>query len=83
MVNGQAAETYDDPIKALDSSYKNKIYDEQLVPTVITENSNLYNITDQFVDFLQKKIKENPSEYLWTHNRFKYKDLYSKFNQKS
>lgn len=61
---------------------KRGYYSFEIFP-VITENSNLYNITDQFVDFLQKKIKENPSEYLWTHNRFKYKDLYSKFNQKS
>ena len=47
---------------------------------VVKENSDPYNITDQFINFLQNKIKESPSEYFWTHNRFKYKDLYAKFN---
>ena len=61
---------------------KRGYYSFEIFP-IITKNSSLYNITDQFVDFLQEKIRENPSEYLWTHNRFKYKDLYSKFNQKS
>ena len=39
-----------------------------------------YDITNQFVEFIEKQIREHPSEYLWTHNRFKYKDLYGKFN---
>ena len=29
-------------------------------------------ITNLFFDKLEKQIKQNPSEYLWTHNRFKY-----------
>ena len=29
-------------------------------------------ITDLFFDRLEKQIRKNPSEYLWTHNRFKY-----------
>ena len=30
-----------------------------------------YEITDQFTEELESLIKENPSHYLWTHNRFK------------
>ena len=29
-------------------------------------------ITNLFFDRLEKQIKQNPSEYLWSHNRFKY-----------
>ena len=58
---------------------KRGYYTFEIFP-VVKENSDPYNITDQFVDFLQNKIKESPSEYFWTHNRFKYKDLYTKFN---
>jgi KDO2-lipid IV(A) lauroyltransferase len=58
---------------------KRGYYSFEIFP-VIKENSNPYNITDQFIEFVQNKIKESPSEYLWTHNRFKYKDLYDKFN---
>ena len=58
---------------------KRGYYSFEIFP-VTKENSDPYNITNQFIDFLQKKIRENPSEYFWTHNRFKYKDLYSKFN---
>jgi len=38
-----------------------------------------YDITNQFVEFIEKQIREHPSEYLWTHNRFKHKDLYGEF----
>lgn len=30
-----------------------------------------YGITDKFTEELESLIKENPSHYLWTHNRFK------------
>ena len=30
-----------------------------------------YEITDQFTEELESLIKEDPSHYLWTHNRFK------------
>jgi KDO2-lipid IV(A) lauroyltransferase len=30
-----------------------------------------YEITDQFTEELESLIMENPSHYLWTHNRFK------------
>ncbi|PIT90748.1 MAG: 2,3-bisphosphoglycerate-independent phosphoglycerate mutase [Candidatus Komeilibacteria bacterium CG10_big_fil_rev_8_21_14_0_10_41_13] len=38
MTLGESEKKYDDPIKALDESYQNRVYDEQFVPTVITEN---------------------------------------------
>ena len=44
---------------------------------VITENPNSfenYQLTDIYVDKLEKMIRQNPAYYLWTHNRFKHKD---------
>ncbi len=33
-----------------------------------------YEITDRFIDLLEKQIQEKPEYYLWTHNRFKHKN---------
>lgn len=38
MVEGVSDETYTDPIAAIRASYSRGIYDEELVPTVITQN---------------------------------------------
>lgn len=38
MVNGESAEKFEDPIKAVQASYDKKVYDEEFVPTVIVEN---------------------------------------------
>lgn len=38
MVDGQSDQTFDDPIKAIESSYNNKVYDEEFVPTVIIDD---------------------------------------------
>ncbi|NIP32412.1 2,3-bisphosphoglycerate-independent phosphoglycerate mutase [Candidatus Saccharibacteria bacterium] len=37
MVLGQSDEAFDDPIKAIEASYSNEVYDEEFVPTVITK----------------------------------------------
>ena len=37
MTKGEAANKYDDPLEAIKDSYNKKIYDEEFVPTVITE----------------------------------------------
>lgn len=34
-----------------------------------------YEITDQFTALLEAQIRENPVNYLWTHNRFKHRTL--------
>jgi len=39
MVDGQAAQTFADPLEAISSSYNNKIYDEEMVPVVIAINN--------------------------------------------
>jgi 2,3-bisphosphoglycerate-independent phosphoglycerate mutase len=39
MTLGESDEYFSDPLKAIDSSYKNKIFDEEFVPTVITEKN--------------------------------------------
>lgn len=37
IVNGVSDKTSEDPVEAIEASYKAKVYDEELVPTVITE----------------------------------------------
>jgi 2,3-bisphosphoglycerate-independent phosphoglycerate mutase len=39
MVEGKAEVSFNDPLKAIEASYVNKVYDEEFVPTVITENN--------------------------------------------
>jgi len=39
-------------------------------PKSLKENE----LTDLFTEKLEAQIKKDPSQYLWTHNRFKYKD---------
>ncbi|MBU1036662.1 2,3-bisphosphoglycerate-independent phosphoglycerate mutase [Patescibacteria group bacterium] len=39
MVEGKAQDSFDHPVKAIESSYNNKIYDEEFLPVVITENN--------------------------------------------
>ncbi|MCF6297969.1 MAG: lysophospholipid acyltransferase family protein [Flavobacteriaceae bacterium] len=48
--------------------YKSKL-------TVLTENPNDfpdYQITDMYLDILEKQIREKPEYYFWTHARFKH-----------
>jgi len=33
-----------------------------------------YELTDVFLDKVEKKVREQPEYYLWTHKRFKHKD---------
>ncbi|MFH1173355.1 MAG: 2,3-bisphosphoglycerate-independent phosphoglycerate mutase [bacterium] len=37
---GQAEKKYEDPIKAIEESYKQEVYDEEFVPAVITDKNN-------------------------------------------
>jgi len=37
IVNGKSEKSYSDPLQAIDASYDSKVYDEQMVPVVITE----------------------------------------------
>ena len=48
--------------------YKAEISALAKKPSQYKENE----ITDLFFDRLEKQIRQNPSEYLWTHNRFKH-----------
>lgn len=40
MADGQSESTAEDPIKAIKDSYAKEVYDEEFVPTVITEGGN-------------------------------------------
>ncbi|MBN1326169.1 2,3-bisphosphoglycerate-independent phosphoglycerate mutase [Candidatus Falkowbacteria bacterium] len=39
MTRGESDEKFENPVKAIESSYKNQIYDEEFVPIVITEKN--------------------------------------------
>lgn len=38
MTQGKSEKTYEDPIKAIEESYQDNVFDEEFVPTVITKN---------------------------------------------
>lgn len=47
--------------------------------SLITEDKNCnspYNLTDQFLNKVEKRISLQPEYYLWSHNRFKHKDKF-------
>jgi KDO2-lipid IV(A) lauroyltransferase len=39
---------------------------------ILEEDNNQYSITDQFLSLLENQIYRDPSQYFWTHNRFKH-----------
>ncbi len=39
---------------------------------IVNRNDTKYSITDQFLKLLEKQIYRDPSQYFWTHNRFKH-----------
>ena len=52
---------------------KRGFYEAEITPLAkkpLEYNDN--EITNLFFDRLEEQIKQNPAEYLWTHNRFKY-----------
>lgn len=52
---------------------KRGFYEAEVIP--ITENPKSipdYGITDIYFDLLEKQIRENPQNYLWSHKRWKH-----------
>jgi KDO2-lipid IV(A) lauroyltransferase len=39
---------------------------------ILEKDNNQYNVTNQFLNLLEKQIYRDPSQYFWTHNRFKH-----------
>jgi len=39
---------------------------------IIDNKDTEYSITDQFITLLENQIKRDPSQYFWSHNRFKH-----------
>lgn len=39
---------------------------------ILEKKDNQYSITDQFLSLLENQIYRDPSQYFWTHNRFKH-----------
>ncbi len=47
--------------------FKIKIYD----PLLFSKNDSIENITLELNEILEKMIKKNPEQWIWTHNRWK------------
>lgn len=63
MVSGQSAEYFEDPMEAVEASYDKKIYDEELVPTVITNNGRPVGLVEDgdgmiFFNFRADRARE-------------------------
>jgi len=39
---------------------------------IIDQKDSNYSITDQFLKLLENQIFRDPSQYFWSHNRFKH-----------
>ena len=53
------------------SRTKRGFYSTKFTEIVNTKDSG-YNITDQFLKLLEMQIYRDPSQYFWSHNRFKH-----------
>ena len=40
-----------------------------------TQNENIYHNTQRLSDWMGKKVREHPEQWLWQHKRFKVKDI--------
>ncbi len=62
MVDGQAPTDFDDPEDAVSASYEQKVYDEEFVPTTISENGKKSTIKDRdaviFFNFRADRARE-------------------------
>ncbi len=68
---------YDLPVVYASISRKNRGYYEIIIKN-LTDNPKQTEknyITDKFFEILENQIKADPSQYLWSHNRYKYSDL--------
>ena len=68
---------YDLPVVYASISRKKRGYYEIIIQN-LTDNPKQTEknyITDKFFDILENQIKSDPSQYLWSHNRYKYSDL--------
>lgn len=58
---------------------KRGFYEAEFVP--IADNPKEfadYQITDRYIDLLEKQIRKNPAYYLWTHKRWKHEHMRDK-----
>jgi len=75
IVDGQSLEKFDDPIKAIESSYNNKVYDEQLVPTVITENNSPHGEASQPI----AQVKEGDAVIFFNYRADRAREITKSF----
>jgi KDO2-lipid IV(A) lauroyltransferase len=57
------------------SKVKRGFYQAELIPITTSGSQTEKNeITDTFLRFTEKQIREKPEHYLWTHRRWKHRD---------
>lgn len=76
VITGQEmlAKRFDYPVVFLQTDRVKRGYYKSKF-TTITENSlefSDYDITDRYLNLLEKQIRKNPEYYFWTHKRFKH-----------
>ena len=79
------AKKFDYPVVYLQTDrIKRGYYKSKMI--VLAENPNDYpdyQITDMYLDLLEKQIRAAPEYYFWTHKRFKHKDRYEEWIEKN
>ena len=57
-------------INNMDTEPREKI--AMIMKKHVGQKETEYSITNQFLSLLEKQIYKDPSQYFWTHNRFKH-----------
>ena len=63
---------YDLSVVFADITRTNRGYYKTKFIEIVDQNDSNYSITDQFLKLLENQIYRDPSQYFWSHNRFKH-----------
>ena len=55
--------------------YNGENFIRQALESVLSQDFKDYEITDKFLKLVEKQIHEAPEYYLWTHKRWKHREL--------
>jgi len=66
------AKDYNLAVVFADINRKKRGYYKTKFIEIIDKKDTEYSITDQFITLLENQVKRDPSQYFWSHNRFKH-----------
>lgn len=55
---------------------RGKIFNRFTLAFEDPKNTKVGEITEAYVKFIESAIRRNPSNYVWSHNRWKHSDKY-------